>query len=89
MAPSRSKDAIYSGYLLSVDDFKRFFATLMDGYSNELLPMHIPAYDSWRRRLPQADRAKVPKLRRACHLLHYSCFLVMMLVVSDSFSWHG
>jgi hypothetical protein len=35
--------------------------------------MHISAYDVWRLRLAKADRAKVPKLRCACHhLLHYS-----------------
>jgi hypothetical protein len=71
MAP-RSKDAIYSGYLMSVNHFKQFLATLKVRYANGPLLNHIAAYDFWRGDLPQADRAKVPKLRCTCHHLHVS-----------------
>ena len=50
---SRSKDAIYSGYLMSVDHFKHFFATLKARYANELLLKHIVVYDFWRRGPPK------------------------------------
>ncbi|CAL1697697.1 unnamed protein product [Somion occarium] len=62
MAP-RSKDAVYSGYAMFVDDFKKFFVTLQPDLANEALPEYIMAYDCWRRRLNKAERSRVPKLR--------------------------
>ncbi|KAJ3498233.1 hypothetical protein NLJ89_g10246 [Agrocybe chaxingu] len=62
MAP-RSEDAVYSGYLMSLDDFKTFFATVEPSFAGRPFDDHVFGYDSWRRRLPKADRARVPRLR--------------------------
>ncbi|KAJ3504442.1 hypothetical protein NLJ89_g7928 [Agrocybe chaxingu] len=62
-ATSRSKYAVYSGYLVSVDDFKNFFATIKPSLAKKPFDEHVLGYDSWRRRLPKADQARVPRLR--------------------------
>ena len=62
MAPC-SKDAIYSGYLMSVDNFKQLCVSLKPEYANFSLLSHVPKSDNWRLRLPKAERAKVPKLK--------------------------
>ncbi|CAA7268228.1 unnamed protein product [Cyclocybe aegerita] len=63
MAPSRSEDAVYSGYLMSVDDFKTFFATIKPSLAERPFDEYVMGYDSWRRRFPKAERARVPRLR--------------------------
>ena len=63
---------------MSIDDFKQFFATLKDNYANELLDMHISAYDVWGVRLPKAVRAKVPK--RSVRVI---CFTILVYFDPD------
>ena len=70
-----------------VKDFKSFFSTLKPTFMGEILPNHLIAYDSWRRRLATADRTKVPKLRRGSNLsFHSILFETKLSIFSHSFS---
>ncbi|CAA7268223.1 unnamed protein product [Cyclocybe aegerita] len=63
MSGSRSQDAVYSGYLVSVDDFKNFFVTIKPSLAGRPFDEYVVGYDAWRFRLPKADQARVPRLR--------------------------
>ncbi|KAJ3495968.1 hypothetical protein NLJ89_g10548 [Agrocybe chaxingu] len=63
MAPSHSEDAVFSGYLMSVDDFKNFFVTIKPSLAERSFEDYIFGYDAWKFRLSKADRARAPRLR--------------------------
>lgn len=70
MIPITTKEAVFSGYTISPNDFKALLRSMHESIKkhhvlddDDILDTYIIAYDAWRRRLEGDLKAKAPTLR--------------------------